>query len=158
MLKPSLQLKLGQTLTMTPQLQQAIRLLQLSSLELSAEIQEALESNPMLEVDDTESGEEKVTSEKSNDSDAVEVAAEEKSVDIQETSDIPDELPVPIVISAAPIADAAAVISRHPVITKRVNFMTRSPPSCWSDVPPVNACKAGCGLQARDQIRACLFL
>jgi len=47
--KQSLQLRLGQQLTMTPQLQQAIRLLQLSSLELEAEIQEALESNPLLE-------------------------------------------------------------------------------------------------------------
>ena len=49
-MKQSLQLKLGQSLTMTPQLQQAIRLLQLSSLELQTEIQEILESNPMLEV------------------------------------------------------------------------------------------------------------
>lgn len=49
-MKQSLQLKLGQHLTMTPQLQQAIRLLQLSTLDLQQEIQEALESNPMLEV------------------------------------------------------------------------------------------------------------
>ena len=52
MLKPSLQLKLGQTLTMTPQLQQAIRLLQLPVLDLNAQIQEALEENIMLEVED----------------------------------------------------------------------------------------------------------
>ncbi len=51
-MKLSLQLKLGQQLTMTPQLQQAIRLLQLSTLDLQAEIQEALESNPMLEVEE----------------------------------------------------------------------------------------------------------
>ncbi len=49
-MKQTLQLKLGQQLTMTPQLQQAIRLLQLSTLELQTEIQEALESNPMLEM------------------------------------------------------------------------------------------------------------
>ncbi|NQD77088.1 RNA polymerase factor sigma-54, partial [Pseudomonas sp. CrR7] len=48
-MKPSLVLKMGQQLTMTPQLQQAIRLLQLSTLDLQQEIQEALESNPMLE-------------------------------------------------------------------------------------------------------------
>ena len=42
-MKQSLDLKLGQHLTITPQLQQAIRLLQLSSLELQQEIQEALE-------------------------------------------------------------------------------------------------------------------
>src|SRR5881392_1995889 len=52
MLKPSLQLKLGQQLTMTPQLQQAIRLLQLPSLELQAHIRELLESNVMLELDE----------------------------------------------------------------------------------------------------------
>jgi RNA polymerase sigma-54 factor len=49
MLKPSLQLKLGQSLTMTPQLQQAIRLLQMPALELQAHIRELLESNVMLE-------------------------------------------------------------------------------------------------------------
>jgi RNA polymerase sigma-54 factor len=52
MLKPALQLKLGQQLTMTPQLQQAIRLLQLPVLELQAQIREALESNVMLESED----------------------------------------------------------------------------------------------------------
>jgi RNA polymerase sigma-54 factor len=52
MLKPALQLKLGQQLTMTPQLQQAIRLLQLPILELQAQIREALESNVMLEAED----------------------------------------------------------------------------------------------------------
>ncbi|MGH8287701.1 MAG: RNA polymerase factor sigma-54 [Steroidobacteraceae bacterium] len=52
-MKPSLQLKLGQQLTMTPQLQQAIRLLQLPALELQAHIRELLETNVMLEpVDD----------------------------------------------------------------------------------------------------------
>jgi RNA polymerase sigma-54 factor len=49
MLKPSLQLKLGQQLTMTPQLQQAIRLLQLPALELQAHIRQLLETNVMLE-------------------------------------------------------------------------------------------------------------
>ncbi|MBV8784303.1 MAG: RNA polymerase factor sigma-54 [Gammaproteobacteria bacterium] len=54
MLKPSLQLKLGQQLTMTPQLQQAIRLLQLPALELQAHIRELLESNVMLEAEESE--------------------------------------------------------------------------------------------------------
>ena len=52
-MRPSLQLRIGQQLTMTPQLQQAIRLLQLSTLDLQQEIQEALDSNPLLEVDET---------------------------------------------------------------------------------------------------------
>src|SRR3981189_1253250 len=54
MLKPSLQLKLGQQLTMPPQLQQAIRLLQLPALELQAHIRELLETNVMLEPDEAE--------------------------------------------------------------------------------------------------------
>lgn len=51
-MKASLQLKMGQQLTMTPQLQQAIRLLQLSTLDLQQEIQSALDSNPLLDVDE----------------------------------------------------------------------------------------------------------
>jgi RNA polymerase sigma-54 factor len=52
MLKPSLQLRIGQQLTMTPQLQQAIRLLQLPILELNAQLQQMLESNVMLELEE----------------------------------------------------------------------------------------------------------
>ena len=51
-MRPGLQLKFSQQLTMTPQLQQAIKLLQLSTLELSQEITEQLYSNPLLEVDE----------------------------------------------------------------------------------------------------------
>lgn len=51
-MKQSTQLKLGQSQTMTPQLQQAIRLLQLSSVELSVAVQDALDSNMMLELDE----------------------------------------------------------------------------------------------------------
>jgi RNA polymerase sigma-54 factor len=49
-MKQNLQLKLSNQLTMTPQLQQAIRLLQLSTLELQQEMANALETNPLLEV------------------------------------------------------------------------------------------------------------
>lgn len=56
-MKQSLQLRIGQQLTMTPQLQQAIKLLQLSTLDLQQEIQSALDNNPMLEIgDDSEDG------------------------------------------------------------------------------------------------------
>ena len=51
-MKPSLQLKLSQHLALTPQLQQSIRLLQLSTLELNQEIEQALADNPLLERDD----------------------------------------------------------------------------------------------------------
>ncbi|OOF12479.1 MULTISPECIES: RNA polymerase factor sigma-54 [Salinivibrio] len=93
-MKPTLQLKLGQQLAMTPQLQQAIRLLQLSTLDLQQEIQEALETNPLLEQDE---GQEQEAAER-NDNDTTETAT--ASADTLETSDafekneMPDELPV----------------------------------------------------------------
>ena len=58
MLKPSLQLKLTQQLTMTPQLQQAIRLLQLPIMELQTQIQQALDENVMLDIEEPEIPEE----------------------------------------------------------------------------------------------------
>lgn len=51
-MKPSLQLKLSQHLTLTPQLQQSIKLLQLSTIELNQEIERILLENPMLERED----------------------------------------------------------------------------------------------------------
>jgi RNA polymerase sigma-54 factor len=51
-MKPSLQVRLSQHLALTPQLQQSIRLLQLSTLELHQEVEQMLESNPFLEAED----------------------------------------------------------------------------------------------------------
>jgi RNA polymerase sigma-54 factor len=51
-MKPSLQLRLSQHLALTPQLQQSIRLLQLSTLELHQEVEQMLEQNPFLETED----------------------------------------------------------------------------------------------------------
>jgi len=65
-MKPTLSLKIGQQLTMTPQLQQAIRLLQLSTLDLQQEIQTALDSNPLLDVEE-EHPQEPRDSERNND-------------------------------------------------------------------------------------------
>ena len=53
-MKQTLQLKLSQQLTLTPQLQQSIRLLQLSTLELNQELEKFLMENPLLERDDVE--------------------------------------------------------------------------------------------------------
>ena len=101
-MKQTLQLRLGQHLTMTPQLQQAIRLLQLSTLDLQAEVQEALESNPMLEASDDDSAEstneaerdssENVTAEGGDDSSA-KADKQDSVIDLQDPS-IPDEMPV----------------------------------------------------------------
>ena len=51
-MKHSLQLRLSQHLTLTPQLQQSIRLLQLSTVELNQEIEKFLTDNPLLERED----------------------------------------------------------------------------------------------------------
>ena len=51
-MKPALSLRVGQQVRMTPQLQQAIRLMQLSSVELAQEVREAIETNPMLDYPD----------------------------------------------------------------------------------------------------------
>ena len=103
-MKQSLQLKIGQHLAMTPQLQQAIRLLQLSTLELQTEIQEALDSNLMLEVeDDNHAGQRENNSQEGSQkeqknsteelTEPVETAAETLEFSEKEQQ-IPDELPV----------------------------------------------------------------
>ncbi|KHT53370.1 RNA polymerase factor sigma-54 [Alteromonas marina] len=98
-MKPSLQLKFSQQLTMTPQLQQAIKLLQLSTLDLQQEIQEALDSNPLLEV---EEGNDEPQLEKNNidnDDSGSEATASASSDTLEagdalEKNDLPDELPI----------------------------------------------------------------
>lgn len=96
-MKQSLQLKLGQQLTMTPQLQQAIRLLQLSTLDLKQEIHEFLESNPLLELDDDEQLHNEVPASiesKSTDVAVDNSASEEARVDSEWTESIPEELSI----------------------------------------------------------------
>ena len=101
-MKQSLQLKVGQSLTMTPQLQQAIRLLQLSTLDLQQEIQSALDSNPLLEISDDDGDIEVNTEptsaepkkpEKAGDNE-IETPQPEADTEWAERSDIPEDLPV----------------------------------------------------------------
>lgn len=61
-MKQTLNLKQSQQLTLSPQLQQAIRLLQLSTLELNEEIERILEENPLLEKEESSSGAEESVS------------------------------------------------------------------------------------------------
>ncbi|MDT8403486.1 RNA polymerase factor sigma-54 [Sulfuriflexus sp.] len=98
-MKQSIQLRLGQNLTMTPQLQQAIRLLQLSSLELSSEIQEALESNPMLEIAEGDSEEGPANPQNDSNGEKEKASAQENLATTDtdkamQQTDIPDDLPV----------------------------------------------------------------
>ena len=87
-MKQSLNLRLGQQLTMTPQLQQAIKLLQMSTLDLQQEIQQALESNIMLEVNEEESISEEVRIADSKPENADTFTSEGSQ------STLPDELPI----------------------------------------------------------------
>lgn len=87
-MRASLQLKMGQSLALTPQLQQAIRLLQLSSLELQAEIQQTLESNPLLELE-----EEILDTELPIEEDADAPDISEVEITDLDNAAIPDELP-----------------------------------------------------------------
>ncbi|WP_350315783.1 RNA polymerase factor sigma-54 [Pectobacterium aroidearum] len=84
-MKQGLQLRLSQQLAMTPQLQQAIRLLQLSTLELQQEIQQALESNPLLEQTDQH---DEIESFEKADSDSLDTG------EALEQRDMPEELPI----------------------------------------------------------------
>lgn len=70
-MKQSLGMRTGQSLTMTPALQQAIRLLQLSTLDLKQEIQQAIESNLMLELSDDDSPEPDAGAETAEESEAL---------------------------------------------------------------------------------------
>ncbi len=90
-MKQSIQLRLGQNLTMTPQLQQAIRLLQLSTVDLQQEIQSVLDSNLMLESSEEES-EYQAEAPDAEKAEAAETSTE-SAVEMG-SSEIPDELPV----------------------------------------------------------------
>jgi RNA polymerase sigma-54 factor len=98
-MKQALGLRTGQALTMTPALQQAIRLLQLSTLDLKQEIQQAIESNLMLELDDDPSPDSATDGDAPEASDGEEgqgsdLAAEVAAVEVRGDADIPDEMPV----------------------------------------------------------------
>jgi len=94
-MKASLHLNLGQNLTMTPQLQQAIRLLQLSTIELQQEIQNALDSNPLLEMaEDNDSAPANAPTPESPDTYGDAASGETSRLDLDTPRDIPDELPV----------------------------------------------------------------
>jgi RNA polymerase sigma-54 factor len=88
-MKQSLQLRMGQQLSMTPQLQQAIKLLQLSTLDLQQEIQQALDSNMMLEIEEEESS---TLANQEIIEDRIDLSDQIMSAGSQ--SDIPDELPI----------------------------------------------------------------
>lgn len=87
-MKQSLQLRIGQSLTMTPQLQQAIKLLQMSTLDLQQEIQQALESNMMLEVEEEDLPTLEYREKKTENTDQVTSEGSQ--------TDLPDELPVDV--------------------------------------------------------------
>ncbi len=91
-MKQSLQLRIGQQLSMTPQLQQAIRLLQLSTLDLKQEIQQMIDSNFMLEREESETGLESLQSLERRTEKLEHQSSADEAVNMQ-TDKLPDELP-----------------------------------------------------------------
>jgi len=89
-LKTGLQLKLAQHLTLTPQLQQSIRLLQLSTLELQQEIEVALAENPLLELAESDAPDDRGADDPIDVPDSVDVYA--SSVDREQLLDGSDSL------------------------------------------------------------------
>jgi RNA polymerase sigma-54 factor len=132
-MRPSLQLRFSQQLTMTPQLQQAIRLLQLSTLDLQQEIQDALDGNPLLEVEEaiaevkeqsiedkihSDSPEEAATATATADEGQTETKEKDSTEELQKDT-ISDELPNDTewddYISAGPNSPAGAVPEENQV-------------------------------------------
>lgn len=126
-MKPSLQLRIGQQLTMTPQLQQAIRLLQLSTLDLQQEIQDALDANPMLETaddandtpaeSDTAQAETASSDEQSEQAEAQDAVTDNSQLEtdqVLQQESLSEELPVDTtwddLYSAAPVASSGPAI------------------------------------------------
>lgn len=108
-MKQSLGMRFGQHTALTPQMHQAIKLMQLSAVELRQEVREAVESNPMLELvedgDDSETGEEADPGESAQPDDGPEADPGAASDPLDEAADdadgepldaIPDDLPVDV--------------------------------------------------------------
>jgi RNA polymerase sigma-54 factor len=144
-MKPTIQLRLGQHLTMTPQLQQAIRLLQLSTLDLKQEIQEALESNLMLETEEEGSLREQGVTERKRDEgvNGSEPGTEGAGNDPNNESEIkieaetmPDDLPVDTVWddiydSVVPVSSAAAGEEGHDFLSQQSSGETLQGHLVW---------------------------
>jgi len=135
-MKPVLALRLGQQLRMTPQLQQAIKLLQLSTFDLQQEIQEALDSNLMLEEasesDATDESTSLDTPEETIEGLAAEsnaeISVDAGSSDANKAEDQPDELPT------NPELDGDAVLDTSDQITSEIISDDLPIDSVWEDV------------------------
>lgn len=132
-MKQSISLRLGQHLTITPQLQHAIKLLQLSTLELQREIQEVLESNFMLE--EAEEGERTGSHEESSgeagESQIVTPAVETDQEVNGDRAELPEELPVDT--EWADVYDSYLPASSHGSDNEPDIFTQRSRPQSLHD-------------------------
>jgi RNA polymerase sigma-54 factor len=98
---PRLEMRQGQSLVMTPQLQQAIKLLQLSAHELSEFVETELERNPLLERAEPEAADERPSADTPASADGAEAFAAERDIDVSVETLHPD-------LSGADLADAGA--------------------------------------------------
>ncbi|MBQ76637.1 MAG: RNA polymerase factor sigma-54 [Gammaproteobacteria bacterium] len=136
-MKPALTLKLGQQLRMTPQLQQAIRLLQLSTFDLEQEIQEALDSNLMLEeldTDDQQSGDDETSLDPPGETDNSTDTSTDASADTDETGVETDSSGEEITLAANPEVDGEVIPDTSDQIASD-NIADELPvDSVWEDV------------------------
>ena len=137
-MKTGLQLKLAQHLTLTPQLQQSIRLLQLSTLELQQEISAALAENPLLELEDGDDSPE-ISIEALADLDIAQLQA----TPLDSDDHIAAEMPASEVAPLASERDAATL----ELTTDAAALESDYPPSDVGepavDAPPQDAASAG---------------
>ena len=138
-MRPGLQLKISQQLTMTPQLQQAIRLLQLSTLELRQEIVEQLYSNPLLEVDEETQNSAAATDdsarEHSNSADSI-----DESTDVDFNSDDPS-----LYVTAAEASEPAVTESEADNTWDHEGLQDLPVDASWDEVYNVPAPTASSG-------------
>jgi len=130
-MKQSMQVKMGQQLAMTPQLQQAIKLLQLSTLELQSEIQSALENNPMLEVSDDEAAEPR-ENDAANESNA-EISERKRNEEKLEKEKIKEE------VSASSADDTIVEEHLEAAMSEQSDAMTDSMSDASPDELPVDS-------------------
>lgn len=133
MSRHNLELRHGQHLTMTPALQQSIRMLQLSTLELELELANALADNPMLEQEaDQQDGGQDITSDKGSEVDAEPDANDENASNAESEPDAESELTADLrrastEVSSGDRDDTARERSLHEYLQEQLRTTRASP-------------------------------
>ena len=137
-ISPKLELRQSQSLVMTPQLQQAIKLLQMSNIELSAFVEQELERNPLLEREDDHAPEAEAAAPE------VETAAPEAPLlDSTGGDDGPLDVEVDNTFTNDTLSEDGRITSYNVCYTKLLRFLPPPPPST-RESPPTSPPHATC--------------